>query len=119
MVAADDEPRAEVVVPSADLISSAVTNWTLSDRLCRIEVPVSVASGPDPESVIALLLDAARSGQHLLEEPAPQVVFKGFGKGSLEVVSRPGPIRSTTRRRRSRASWASLSTAACARPGSL
>ena len=47
---------------------------------------MSVASGPDPESVIALLLDAARSGQHLLEEPALQVVFKGFGKGSLDVV---------------------------------
>jgi small-conductance mechanosensitive channel len=77
---------AEVVVPNADLISTAVTNWTLSDRRCRIEVPVSVASGSDPENVIALLLDAARSDQHLLEEPAPQVLFKGFGKGSLDFV---------------------------------
>jgi small-conductance mechanosensitive channel len=67
---------AEVVVPNADLISSAVTNWTLSDRLCRIEVPVSVASGSDPESVTAVLLDAARSVQHLLEEPASQVLFR-------------------------------------------
>jgi small-conductance mechanosensitive channel len=36
---------AEVVVPNAELISDAVTNWTLSDRLCRVEVPVSVPSG--------------------------------------------------------------------------
>jgi small-conductance mechanosensitive channel len=79
---------AEVVVPNADLISSAVTNWTLSDSLCRIEVPVGVAYGADPERVIALLLDAVRSNAQLLSEPAPQAFFKGFGESSLDFVVR-------------------------------
>jgi potassium-dependent mechanosensitive channel len=79
---------AEVVVPNADLISSAVTNWTLSDRLCRIEVPVGVAYGTDPERVVALLLDAARSCEHMLADPAPQALFKGFGESSLDFVVR-------------------------------
>jgi small-conductance mechanosensitive channel len=79
---------AEVVVPNADLISSAVTNWTLSDRLCRIEVPVGVAYGTDPEQVIALLLDAAKSNDRLLSTPAPQALFKGFGDSSLDFVVR-------------------------------
>jgi potassium-dependent mechanosensitive channel len=79
---------AEVVVPNADLISAAVTNWTLSDRLCRIEVPVGVAYGTDPERVVALLLDAVRSNERLLTDPAPQVLFKGFGDSSLNFVVR-------------------------------
>jgi small-conductance mechanosensitive channel len=79
---------AEVVVPNADLISSAVTNWTMSDRLCRIEVAVGVAYGTDPERVMALLLDAARSDDQLLSNPAPVALFKGFGESSLDFVVR-------------------------------
>jgi potassium efflux system protein len=78
----------EVVVPNADLISGAVTNWTLSDRLCRIEVPVGVAYGTDPERVVALLLEAARSNDGVLPAPNPQALFKGFGDSSLDFVLR-------------------------------
>ena len=79
---------AEIVVPNADLISNAVTNWTLSDRLCRVEVPVGVAYGTDPRRVIELLLEAVRSTQQLLESPAPDALFKGFGESSLDFVVR-------------------------------
>lgn len=78
----------EVIVPNADLVARAVTNWTLSDRLCRIEVPVGVAYGTDPERVLALLLDAVRSVDELVAEPAPQALFKGFGESSLDFVVR-------------------------------
>ncbi len=78
----------EVVVPNNDLVSGAVTNWTLSDRLHRIEVPVGVAYGTDPDRVVALLLDVARSNDRMLAEPAPQALFKGFGESSLDFVLR-------------------------------
>jgi len=78
----------EVVVPNADLVSGAVTNWTLSDPLHRIEVTVGVAYGTDPERVVALLLDVVRSNDRLLAEPAPQALFKGFGESSLDFVVR-------------------------------
>jgi potassium efflux system protein len=78
----------EMVVPNADLISGAVTNWTLSDRLCRIEVPVGVAYGTDPERVVALLLEAAQSNDGVLPTPNPQALFKGFGDSSLDFVLR-------------------------------
>jgi small-conductance mechanosensitive channel len=78
----------EVVVPNNDLVSGAVTNWTLSDRLHRIEVPVGVAYGTDPDRVIALLLDVARSNDRMLADPAPQALFKGFGESSLDFVLR-------------------------------
>jgi small-conductance mechanosensitive channel len=78
----------EVVVPNNDLVSGAVTNWTLSDRLHRIEVPVGVAYGTDPDRVVALLLDVARSNDRMLADPAPQALFKGFGESSLDFVLR-------------------------------
>ena len=78
----------EVVVPNNDLVSGAVTNWTLSDRLHRIEVPVGVAYGTDPDRVVALLLDVARSHDRMLADPAPQALFKGFGESSLDFVLR-------------------------------
>jgi len=78
----------EVVVPNADLVSGAFSNWTLSDRLHRIEVPVGVAYGTDPERVVTLLLDVARSNDRLLAEPPPQALFKGFGDSSLDFVLR-------------------------------
>jgi small-conductance mechanosensitive channel len=79
---------AEIVVPNGDLVAGAITNWTLSDRLCRIEVPVGVAYGADPERVIALLLEAAASVERLLADPPPDALFKGFGESSLDFVIR-------------------------------
>jgi potassium efflux system protein len=79
---------AELVVPNSDLVSGAVTNWTLSDRLRRIEVPVGVAYGTDPDRVVTLLLEVAAANENLLEAPPPQALFKGFGESSLDFLLR-------------------------------
>jgi len=79
---------AEVVVPNADLIAGAVTNYTLSDQLYRLEIPVGVAYGSDLEQVAAVLLDAVRSNDQLLTTPAPQALFTGFGDSSLNFLVR-------------------------------
>ncbi|MGH8507570.1 MAG: mechanosensitive ion channel family protein [Gammaproteobacteria bacterium] len=79
---------AEVVVPNADLVSGAVTNWTLSDRLRRIELPVGVAYGTEPERVIALLIEVASGHEQVLAQPPPQALFQGFGESSLDFVLR-------------------------------
>ena len=70
------------------LVSSAVTNWTLSDPLRRIEIPIGVAYGTDPAQVLALLLDVARSNSQVLQDPPPQALFKGFGDSTLDFASR-------------------------------
>ena len=75
---------AEVIVPNATLISNEVTNWTLSDRLRRVEIRVGVSYGSDPRRVIALLEEAARSHEWVLAQPAPTVLFQGFGESSLD-----------------------------------
>lgn len=93
---------AEVVVPNASLISSEVVNWTLSDRQRRIEIPFGVAYGSDPEQVLALLIGIAAAHPEVLEAPAPDAYFEGFGTDALSFrlrcwtgqFDRTNPIRS-------------------------
>ena len=74
---------AEVLVPNATLISGNLTNWTLSDRTRRIELPVGVAYGTDPERVLGLLTETASSISGVLASPAPMALFLGFGDSAL------------------------------------
>jgi potassium efflux system protein len=75
---------AEVIVPNADLISTQVTNWTLSDKLRRIEVPIGVAYGSDPKQVLTILREVATRHPRLLTNPEPAALFVGFGDSSLD-----------------------------------
>jgi len=75
---------AEVIVPNGTLIQSEVTNWTLSDRLRRIEVKVGVAYGTDPNKVLEILKKVASENSVVLDNPAPMILFQGFGESSLD-----------------------------------
>src|SRR5262244_456728 len=74
---------AEVIVPNATLIADKVTNWTLSDRRRRIDVPIGVAYGTAPDKVIELLLGVARANPQVLSDPSPVALFRGFGESAL------------------------------------
>ncbi|MDE0886098.1 MAG: mechanosensitive ion channel [Myxococcota bacterium] len=74
---------AEIIVPNADLISQQVTNWTLSDRKRRIEIPVGVAYGSDPNEVLGLLAEVTKNSAQILPTPEPYTLFTGFGDSSL------------------------------------
>src|SRR5262249_40370436 len=74
---------AEVIVPNASLVSDQVTNWTLSDRMRRLDVDVGVAYGTEPHRLVTLLADVARRTPGVLLEPAPVVLFLGFGDSAL------------------------------------
>jgi small-conductance mechanosensitive channel len=74
---------ADVIVPNSELIGSRVINWSLSDQLRRISIPVSVAYGTDPNRVMGLLVGVARKHPKVLADPAPAVVFERFGDSAL------------------------------------
>jgi small-conductance mechanosensitive channel len=79
---------AEVIVPNNELVSRQIVNWTLSDHVRRIEIPVSVAYGTDPRRVLELLLSVTRDRPEILKEPPPVALFRGFGDSSLNFVLR-------------------------------
>ena len=74
---------AEVIIPNANFISGKVINWTLSESLRRVELPVGVAYGSDAKLVSKLLEQAATVHESVLTSPAPAVYFKEFADSSL------------------------------------
>jgi potassium efflux system protein len=73
-----------VIIPNADLVSTQVVNWTLSNRRVRLIIPVGVAYGSDVSLVMETLMASARDNSMIAASPSPQVLFLNFGESSLE-----------------------------------
>jgi small-conductance mechanosensitive channel len=73
----------EIIVPNGSLISSQVTNWTLSDRKRAVEVSVNVATGADPQRVVELLKSTAAAHPGVAKEPSPHVYITNFSAGAI------------------------------------
>ena len=73
----------DIIVPNADLISKQVTNWTLSDRLRRIDLPMGINYSAPPRQVIGILEAAAGEHPDVLKDPMPQGLFTGYGDSSI------------------------------------
>jgi small-conductance mechanosensitive channel len=84
---------AEIIVPNAQLVTDRLTNWTLSDRMRRIDLPVGVNYGASPKKVIEVLEAVARAHPNVLPNPSPRAFFTGFGDGRGRPISSSG-IRS-------------------------
>jgi len=80
----NDLDNREILIPNEALISERVTNWTLSNSVTRLTVPVGIAYGSDTDVARDLMLDALRVNPKVLDTPAPQVLFTGFGASSLD-----------------------------------
>jgi potassium-dependent mechanosensitive channel len=76
--------QSELIVPNGDLVSEKVTNWTLSNPVTRLAIPVGVAYGSDVQKVLRILIEAAPAHPAVVEEPAPMALFTGFGDSSLD-----------------------------------
>jgi len=75
---------ASVIVPNANLISAEVVNWTHRDEQRRVDIPVGVAYGTNPQEVIDLLLEVANSHPEVFDNPEPSALFSQFGESSLD-----------------------------------
>jgi small-conductance mechanosensitive channel len=73
----------DIIVPNTQFITANVTNWTFSDRLRRIDLPVGVSYASAPQRVIELLEELARSNRKILQHPAPQCLFVNYGDSSI------------------------------------
>lgn len=76
--------RSTVIIPNSTLITGTVKNWTHSDKMGRLSIPVGVTYSCDPEQVQALLLECAADHTMVLRAPEPYVYFKDFGASSLD-----------------------------------
>jgi potassium efflux system protein len=78
-----DWDRRELIVPNKEFITGKLINWSLSDPITRVVVPVGVAYGSDTQATEKLLLKIARENLMVLTQPEPSALFMGFGDNSL------------------------------------
>ena len=74
-----------IIVPNADFITHAVTNWSHEDPKVRFHIPVGVAYGTDMDKLRRLMLEVAAEHPKALKNPEPKVFLASFGDCALNV----------------------------------
>ena len=75
----------EVVIPNETLITNAVINHSFSDRKARVQMPVQVSYDSHLEQAMQLMRDAAMHHPRILQDPAPEVLVKGFSDNGIDL----------------------------------
>jgi len=70
--------KQSIVVPNSTLINGNVGNWTLRNKLGRIDINVQASYTDEPRRVHALLLEIIRSHPSILKNPEPFVAFQSM-----------------------------------------
>jgi small-conductance mechanosensitive channel len=75
----------ESVVPNEMLVSGAVQNYSLSNKMMRVATQISVAYDSDLDLVLGLLETAASGIERVAETPSPMAMLLRFGADGLEL----------------------------------
>jgi small-conductance mechanosensitive channel len=78
----------EHLIPNESLITGEVVNWSYSQNLVRLKVPVGVGYGSDLEQVRDLLLEVAAQTARVLKDPKPSCRLLGFGDNAINLELR-------------------------------
>jgi small-conductance mechanosensitive channel len=73
----------EVIMPNGNLISNPVTNWTFSNRQRVIDLTITLPAKSDPQRVMAVMMEAAKSHPQVLPDPPPRVLFTTVAGGTM------------------------------------
>jgi potassium-dependent mechanosensitive channel len=79
-----DWDQKELIVPNKMFITDKLVNWTLSDPVTRVVIPVGIAYGADEEQALRIFTQVINESPLVLKEPEPTVYFVGFGESSLD-----------------------------------
>jgi len=78
-----DWDQKELVVPNKTFITNQLVNWTLTDAITRIVIPINIAYGTDVDFAYQVMMDTVHTTPMVLADPEPCVLFLGFGESSL------------------------------------
>ena len=74
----------ELIVPNKEFITGQLINWSLSNPVIRLIIPVGIAYGSDTRLAQKLLIQVAKKHDDVLNEPAASALFMGFGDNTLD-----------------------------------
>jgi small-conductance mechanosensitive channel len=78
----------EHLIPNENLVTSEVINWSYSNNLIRLEIPVGVSYGADLEKARDLMLESAATSHRVLRDPQPACYLVGFGDSTVNLELR-------------------------------
>ena len=78
----------EHLIPNESLINSEVINWSYSNNLLRLQLPVVISYGSDLEKATRLMLETAADTRRVLQEPEASCFVTGFGDNGLNLELR-------------------------------
>lgn len=78
----------EHLIPNEDLITQPVENWSHSDKVVRLHIPVGISYKSDVRLASELCVQAAAAVERVLESPEPRCLLKGFGDSSVDLEIR-------------------------------
>jgi potassium-dependent mechanosensitive channel len=78
----------ELLVPNKEFVTGRLLNWSLSDPKIRIVLPVGIAYGSNVELALKTMHELVCQHPRVVDEPAPQIVFEGFGDNALLLSAR-------------------------------
>lgn len=78
----------EHLIPNEILITERVENWSYSNDLVRLRLPVGIAYKADVRLAIKLCVEAAESVSRIMKEPEPRCLLRGFGDSSVDLELR-------------------------------
>ncbi len=74
----------ELIVPNNNFTTNQVKNFTKSERLVRVIVPLGVSYKSDPDLVRQLAIETSLLHPQVLADPPPTLMFHGYGDSSLD-----------------------------------
>ena len=83
-----DWDHRELLVPNREFITGRLLNWTLSDNIQRVVVPVGVAYDSNVGLAMKIAEEVAVDNDDVLDDPQPFVVFESFGDNTINLSLR-------------------------------
>jgi small-conductance mechanosensitive channel len=78
----------EYLIPNEDLITGQVVNWSYSNNLLRLKIPVGIGYESHIPDAMKLMVEAAGEVDRVLADPEPACLLAGFGDSSIELEIR-------------------------------
>lgn len=78
-----DWDQKELVVPNKSFITNKLVNWTLTDPITRVVIPIGISYDADVEVAQKIIAETAFSSPLVRKDPEPCVLFMEFGESSL------------------------------------
>jgi potassium efflux system protein len=78
-----DWDNKELLIPNKQFVTGELVNWTLTNSVLRVVVPVGIAYGSDTAKAESVLMKIGKNYLLSIADPSPSVYFVGFGDSSL------------------------------------